>query len=253
MDQTLARGMALLEILSAADRPLGVSDLARQARTTKSSTHRYLQTLVQLGYAANREGQYAATLRVWHLGSRVIERLDLRRVVRPIMDRLAQSTLETVHLAIFDGLEICYIDKAEGVHSIRAYAEIGGRAPAHCVSAGKIFMAFHPPALAAVLEAPRRRFTQRTMTDKAAIRREATAVRQRGIAVNRGEWEPDVCGISAPIWNADGQLAAAIGLTLPSLRFTAASRQRLSDSVRHAAREASHALGAPSEQQADVA
>lgn len=244
MDKTIVKGMQVLEALVAAHEPMGVSELARQVGLTKSNVHRYLQTFVALGYVSAANARYAATLKVWQQGAKVIERLDLRRTIRPIMDRLARATLETVHLAIADGADVIYIDKAEGVHSVRAFSEIGERAPTHCSATGKIFLAFHPTALRETLDAPLRAYTARTIVDPAALTAAVEAVRAAGIAINRGEWEAAVGGVAAPVLGPDNRIVAAMGLALPLSRFGEEQSATLVTQVRAAAVEASRALGA---------
>ena len=244
MDKTIVKGMAVLEALIASPESMGVSELARLVGLTKSNIHRTLQTFVELGYVSTINGRYTATLKIWQQGAKVIERLDLRHTIRPIMDRLARATLETVHLAISAGPEVIYIDKSEGVHSVRAFSEVGERAPAHCSATGKIFLAFHPTALRETTVQPLRGFTPRTITEPDQLEAAVETVRQAGIAVNRGEWEAAVGGVSAPVWGPDNQLIAAMGLALPLSRLTDENQATLITQVRAAAAEASRALGA---------
>lgn len=244
MDKTLVKGITVLEALVAAPEPLGVSELARQLGLTKSNIHRYLQTFTALGYVVGNGGRYAPTLKIWQQGARVIERLDLRRTVRPIMERLARGTLETVHLAISEGADVIYVDKAEGVHSVRAFSEIGERAPAHCSATGKIFLAFHPTAMRDTLAVPLRRYTPRTITDPDALAAAIEDVRRTGVAVNGGEWEASVGGVAAPVWGPNNQIVAAMGLTLPLDRYTDENAGALIENVQSAATDASRALGA---------
>ncbi|MEG3151326.1 IclR family transcriptional regulator [Sphingomonas sp. ZT3P38] len=248
MDKTIVKGMQVLEALVAAPEPMGVSELARQVGLTKSNVHRYLQTFIALGYATSTNSRYAATLKIWQQGAKVIERLDLRRSIRPIMDQLARATLETVHLAISDGADVIYIDKSEGVHSVRAFSEIGERAPTHCSATGKVFLAFHPTALRETLERPLRAYTPRTIVDPDALTAAVDAVREAGIAMNRGEWETAVGGIAAPVWGPDNQIIAAMGLALPLSRLSEENSATLVTQVRAAAAEASRALGASAPQ-----
>lgn len=244
MDKTIAKGLMVLEALIAAREPVGVSDLARRLGLTKSNTHRYLQTFVELGYATTAEGRYSASLKIWQQGAKVIERLDLRRTIRPIMERLARATMETVHLAIFEGPDVIYVEKAEGVHSVRAFSEIGERAPAHCSATGKIFLAYQSGALRDALAQPLRAYTPRTITDPAELENAVAEVRAAGHAINRGEWESAVGGVAAPVLGADDRIIASMGLTLPLTRFTAENQAALVMQVRTAAAEASRALGA---------
>jgi DNA-binding IclR family transcriptional regulator len=248
MDKTIVKGIAVLEAVIAARDPVGISELAQQLGFTKSNVHRYLQTFVSLGYVVSNGGRYAPTLKVWQQGARVIERLDLRRTIRPIMDRLAKQTLETVHLAISEGAEVIYIDKSEGIHSVRAFSEIGERAPAHCSATGKIFLAYHPTAMRDTLTGSLRRYTPRTIVEPDALEAAAEEVRLSGVAINRGEWEAAVGGVAAPVWGPDDQILASMGLTLPLSRYTEENAAALIAHVRAAAAEASRALGASAEQ-----
>ncbi len=247
MDKTIVKGIAVLEAVIAARDPVGISELAQRLGFTKSNVHRYLQTFVGLGYVVSSGGRYAPTLKIWQQGARVIERLDLRRAIRPIMDRLAQQTLETVHLAISEGPEVIYIDKSEGVHSVRAFSEIGERAPAHCSATGKIFLAYHPTAMHDTLAGPLTRYTARTIVDPETLGTTVDEVRSTGVAINRGEWEVSVGGVAAPVWGPDDQIIAAMGLTLPLIRYTDENAAALIAQVRAAAADASRALGASSE------
>lgn len=244
MDKTIVKGMGLLEAVITAREPVGVSELARRLDLTKSNVHRYLQTFVALGYISASDGRYAPTLKIWQQGARVIERLDLRRAIRPIMDKLARETRETVHLAISEGADVIYIDKAEGIHSVRAFSEIGERAPAHCSAAGKIFLAFHPTAMLDTLAGPLQQYTARTIVDPEALAAEVEAVRRTGVAINRGEWETSVGGVAAPVWGPDDQIIASMGLTVPLSRYTEEYGATLVSQVRAAATDASRALGA---------
>lgn len=244
MDKTIVKGMGLLEAVITARDPVGVSELARQLDLTKSNVHRYLQTFAALGYISASNGRYAPTLKIWQQGARVIERLDLRRTIRPIMDQLARETRETVHLAISEGPEVIYIDKAEGVHSVRAFSEIGERAPAHCSAAGKIFLAFHPTAMRDTLAGPLRHYTPLTIVEPKALADEVEEVRNTGVAINRGEWETSVGGVAAPVWGPDDQIIASMGLTVPLSRYNDEYCATLVTHVRTAAAEASRALGA---------
>jgi len=248
MDKTIVKGMTVLEALIAAPEPMGISELSRQLGLTKSNIHRYLQTFSELGYVQANGGRYSATLKIWQQGAKVIERLDLRCAIRPVMDRLARATLETVHLAISDGADVIYVDKAEGVHSVRAFSEIGERAPAHCSATGKVFLAYHPTALQETLAGALRYYTPRTIVDSDALAAAVEEVRISGIAINRGEWEVSVGGVAAPVWGPDDQIIAAIGLTLPLVRYTDDNSASLIAQVRAAAAEASRELGASAQQ-----
>ena len=138
MNNTLIKGLQLLEALAGRDSPAGVSELASELGMGKSNVHRTLQALVETGYVAKDEarGTYFASLKIWEIGARVISRLDVRRAASPAMQWLLEQSRETVHLSVLDGGQVVYIDKLDSPEPVRAYSEIGGRAPASCVATG---------------------------------------------------------------------------------------------------------------------
>jgi DNA-binding IclR family transcriptional regulator len=123
-DKGAAKVLRILEHLAQADRPVGVAELASALRLSKSSVHRPLTTLVELGYVRQETltARYAASLKMWEVGSAVLDRLDLKRVAAEPMTELAGKTRETVHLSILDGKHVVHIDKIECEHAIRAYS-----------------------------------------------------------------------------------------------------------------------------------
>ena len=105
-------------------------------------------------------------------------------MARPILDDLAKTTGETVHLVLLDKDTAIYVEKVESPNAIRMYSQIGKRAPLHCTGVGKAIFAFLPTEqretlLAAELE----RFTNNTITDPDVICSQLAQIRQCGYAV----------------------------------------------------------------------
>jgi DNA-binding IclR family transcriptional regulator len=222
MDKTFHKGLLLLEALAHSDRPRGVTELARELGWNKSNVHRSLATLVSLGYVRKNPetGGYEMSLRLWELGSRIINRLSLKPAAFPFMQRLAERTRETVHLSILDGLDVVYVDKIDSPEPVRAYSTVGGRAPAYCVATGKAMLAFQPDAVLAGLRFSNlKAHTEWTITKKEAFLEEMERIRQTGYSVNRGEWRSAVRGLAAPIFGAGNRPVAAIGLSGPRARL----------------------------------
>jgi len=221
MDTTLLKGLAVLEALAASREPRGVTELAHELGLLKSNVHRLLQTLAARGYVRKdaASGRYECTLRIWELGALVAGRLDVRRVARPHAAALAERTAETVHVSVLDGTEVLYIDKVESPHPVRAYSQVGGRAPAYCVATGKALLAHAPDEVVAGLGGELGRYTPRTITDPEALRKELRRVREVGYAVNRGEWREAVGGLAAPVFDVSRAAVAAIGLSGPTDRL----------------------------------
>src|SRR3954470_20840212 len=105
--QSLERGLAILSSYHS-DRPLiGVSELSRELALSRSTAHRYIATLAQLGYLQQDPGskRYRLGPKVLDLGFSAINSMDLREVAAPHLRALSDETGFTVNLAILDGVD----------------------------------------------------------------------------------------------------------------------------------------------------
>lgn len=247
MDSTLAKGLAVMEWLARRQQPARVTDVALAFGLARSNAHRTLQTLVECGWAMQdaATSTYRPSLRLFELGARVGEAADIQALVRPHLAVLAQATGETIHLATLDGAEIVYLDKFDSPLPVSAYSRIGGRAPACCVASGKALLAATPLDVAALsaLFGTLVAHTPNSITDFDALHAELHRTRTRGYAENREEWRLGVCGLGAPLFNARGEPVAAVGMSVPSIRFTRAQARAFAGQLLACARDASAALG----------
>jgi len=221
MEKTVLKGLTVMETLVRSDAACSVAQLARDLRLTKSNVHRLLRTLVTSGYAKylSDTRRYEASLKLWELGTLMLSRLDLKVIAAPRLQELAARTHESVHLSIFDGGDTVYIDKIEGLHPVRAYSRIGGRAPAYCVATGKVLLAHQRPEVIARIAAHLERFTPQTITEPQLLYEELERVRRDGYAINRGQWREGVGGVAAPIRDGSGAVVAAVGISGPTDRL----------------------------------
>ncbi|WP_162334300.1 IclR family transcriptional regulator [Mycobacterium basiliense] len=246
MDSTLLKGLRVLECLARSGEPRRVTDVARELELARSNVHRTLATLVEAGYVDvdPQSHRYTCTLRLFELGSRVAEGIEVKSAARPFMQTLGIQTQETVHLAVLRGAEVVYLDKVESPQPVRAYSSVGGRAPAHCVASGKALLsALSMDQLASALpgeDLPR--WTGRTIPTMQSLKVELAKIRDRGYADNRGEWRADVGGIAASVSEASGAAVAAIGISGPIERVTR-HHDEFRDAVVAAAQAISRALG----------
>lgn len=243
MNNTLVKGLKLLETLARRGQAMGVSELALALGMPKSGAHRLLQALVDERYVVREgEGRYCASIKLWELGSAALAGFDLRRHADTVMESLMQQTGESVHLSVLDGQEVVYVHKIDSPNPVRAYTQIGGRAPANCVATGKAMMAFRNPRWLA--DAARRLVvaTERTVADPGVFLAEMQRVRRNGYAVNRGEWRSTVNGLAAPIFDGSGGVIAALGISGPDNRLKPTRLRELAQPVCEAARQLSAGL-----------
>jgi IclR family transcriptional regulator, pca regulon regulatory protein len=218
--QSLERGLAILSAFKAGRPALGVSELARELKLSRSTTHRYVATLTVLGYlqqdVATRK--YRVGPRVFDLAFSAIDSMELREIAARHLRLLSDETGHTVNMAILDGADIVYVERCRssrnGQRAIDLALHVGSRLPAYCTSMGKVLLAFLPTperedALGGV------RFMRRgpnTLTTKAGLLAELELVREQGLAVNNEELAYGLRSIAVPVRSRDGGVVAAINL-----------------------------------------
>lgn len=244
MDKTAAKAFRAFEHLCRLGRPMGVSDLATRMKITKSNAFRVFRTLVELGYVQQLEsGDYAPTLKMWELGNLCIGRIDYVQVAKPYLRNLNETTGESVYLATVSGPSVVYLDVLESSYPIRINACVGGSAPPHCSASGKLLLAFNPLFAEEYLAQPLERYTTRTPTKPAEVRRILETVRKNGYALNDGEWNEGICGASAPIHSAYREGVAAIGITALKERTNRTKLLGFAEKLKHIAARISRDLG----------
>lgn len=245
MNNTLVKGIAVLELLAHSDRPLSLTQIAAELHIAKSNVHRLMQALVDLRYVLRHEESsgYSASIKLWELGTAVLGKLDLRRHAEQQMNMLQENTGETVHLSVLDREEVVYVHKVESMNPVRAYTQIGGRVPAHCVATGKALLAYRSEGALLEMSGRLESHTSNTIIDPAQFLKEMKKIRAQGYAMNRGEWRESVWGIAAPIMGAKGAAIAAVGISGPADRIRKKSLQGSATLVSAAAAAISEKLG----------
>ncbi|MGO9248887.1 MAG: IclR family transcriptional regulator [Solirubrobacteraceae bacterium] len=221
--QSLERGLAILGCFTPKRPVLGIADIADELGMSRSTTHRYVITLVALGYleqGASRK--YRLGLRVTDLGMSALNSTGLREHSHPYLEELRQRTSYTTSLSVLDGADVLYIDRARsfrrGQNKIDLGLHPGSRLPAYCTSMGKILLAYLPEReqqdLLAELKLTKR--GPNTITNKKALRDELDEVAEAGFAVNDEELAPELHAISAPVRNESREVVAAVNMAAHS-------------------------------------
>ena len=250
--QSLERGLAILSAFRSSQPLLGVSELAREVGLGRSTTHRYVATLTDLGYleqdAASR--RYRLGPRVLDLGFSAIHSMELRELSVPYLQRLSDETGHTVNMALLDDTDIVYIERCrssrQGQREIDLNLHVGSRLPAYCTSMGKVLLANLPESRRDEL-LDRTELLQRgpnTLTSRTKLLAELERVRDVGLAVNNEELAFGLRSIAAPVHGHDGEVVAAINLAVHRSWVSMEDLvRRLSPALRGAAAEISSRLG----------
>ena len=221
--KSLFKMLDVLECFSAVDRALTVIEMARRTGLPRTTVHRIVDSLRALGFLeqdASRE-RYRLGLKLFELGNTALTNLPLYREARPYVDTLARLSGEDVHLCVFDGSQMVFVERAERdagrPHNTVTRMEAS---PCHSTGVGKAALAFQPEvAVERVVRLGLRPFTRNTIVDAGALRRELAAIRARGYSIDDCEHEPDLRCVGAPIRNAAGRVFAAISASGPARRL----------------------------------
>lgn len=245
--QVLDRALAALAILANSSSDCSLAELCPAMKLHKSTVHRLMMVLEQhrLVVKNPETGRYRLGLRLYELGSRAIDGLDLRGRARPFLDRLQAEFDETVFFCILDEGQVFYVEKVESKRSVRTACTVGSRAPAYCTAVGKAMLAELPEA--EVNKIVRRwglkPVTPNTITTTRALKAELKAVRSRGYAIDDEEKEEGLRCVGAAVRSHSGKLAAAMSVSGPAFRMTKERVPEIGRALMEAAAKLSAELG----------
>jgi Transcriptional regulator len=244
-NSAVARTMAVLEALSG-HRDINLERLAEQTGLPKATLIRFLGTLISLGYVyRDPNDQYSLTLRMFSVGSRGLEHLDLVSIARPIAEELAEEFGETVHMGILEGDSAIYVLKVESKYNIRMHSRVGKSIPLYCTAIGKTLLSGltageFSKILAGLKMVP---FTKNTLKTHMALKTEIAAIQKKHYAIDREEHEAEVTCIAAPVRDHAGAIVAAISASWPLFRYEKKSEPIYVERIQAAAERISGRLG----------
>ena len=244
--QSVERAAALLRLLAAGSRRLGIAELAGALGLAKGTVHGILRTLHDVGFVEQDEetGKYQLGAALLHLGSSYLDVNELRTRALNWSDALAARSHEAVYIGtVHDGSVLVVHHVFRPDDSMQAL-EVGALLPVHATALGKVLMAFDP-VMAGELDAPHERFTEHTLTDPEALSAELEEVRGRGWAADVEEHGKGLVSVGAPIYGRQEVVVGAISISGAVERLCSEGEVRMDlvSYVRDAARSITRDLG----------
>jgi DNA-binding IclR family transcriptional regulator len=217
----------------------GVTELAATLDRSKSTVHKHLATLRDLGYVTKVGDTYTLGLRFLGLGDRARDRTGMYEVAKAETDDLVESVGERVQVMVEEEGRGIYIYQAKTEQAIRTDSHIGTTVTLHATAVGKSYLAFLPTekrdALLDDLELDSR--TENTLTDRTELVEELDAVRDRGYAFNDEERIAGMHAVGAPILSDDDRVLGAISVSGPTTRLSGSwYREEVPELVQQSAR-----------------
>lgn len=212
--KSVASALALLDCFLE-DEELGVTDVARRLGVAKSTAHRLLTTLVSRDLVEQNPetGRYRLGLHLFELGHLALERMELRRRSKTLLEHLREASGWTVHLSIRQGADSLFLERLVTLRGMQAMDQYRRRWPLHATSSGKVICAYDPEAAHARLEAGLPGFTPHTITSVPEFRAELDRIRRQGYATSQGELMESLASVAAPVLDPHGIAIAAISIT----------------------------------------
>jgi DNA-binding IclR family transcriptional regulator len=246
MLQTIQKAGELLALYDREHTEWGVREVAEKLKMAKSSTHDLMSSLAKQGFLSKTEGnRYRLGWRLVTLSEVLLATTELRQEAHPVMEELVARYQETIHLAVLDDTQAVYVDKLEGRQAVRVeLTSLGARLYAHCSALGKVLLAYssEEEVRRIIKTAGLPSFTPNTITDEEELQQTLVKIRKQEYAYDLEEIMPDLCCVSAPIYNHLGKVIAAISMSIPAYRFRR-SQTEYRDAVMRAARSISKRLG----------
>ena len=241
--QVLERTFALLDMLAAQPEPVSLKEISERTGLHPSTAHRILNDLT-LGRYVDRPqaGSYRLGMRLLELGNLVKDRIDVREAALGPMRELHKLTHQAVNLSMRQGDEIIYVERSYSERSgMQVVRTVGGRAPLHLTSVGKLFLAHDKPSRVRsyATRTGLTGHTRNSITDIGRLERELTTVRSTGLARDDEELELGVRCMAAGIFDDQGKLLAGLSISAPADRL----EESWLDRVRQTAAQISAALG----------
>lgn len=240
------RVMRIVGVLASKHEGLTLAELSTRTSVPKTSLLSLLRTLDSGGYVESADGLYTLGPESFVLGAVIARRGPFPDNLRPLLAALHRQCGETVILSVpgDNWRDIVYVDLIESAHSLRFRVSVGARDPLYGTALGLSMLAFAPPEV-------RERYVQAvelkplggaTITTKKALARALAGARGHGVLMIPSGINENVTAIAAPVFDAGGQVTAAVGLAGLSSHVSR-DEKRLSDLVARTGRNMSRALG----------
>lgn len=208
----LARGLSVIETFSPETPVMTLTEVAVRTGMAPATARRALFTLQQLGYVGTVGKRFVLKPKVLLLGSAFLSSMNLRELVQPYLQELADRFRDATSLAVLDGDHVIYIAHVPSNRRIRYNGSVGFRSPAHATSLGLAQWAHLDTAdiEALLAKAPFPAYTSKTFTTAAQIRTALDDVRRLGYATSNEQLEYDVIAVSVPVRDSAGRVIGAV-------------------------------------------
>lgn len=243
---TVTRVLDILDMVASSERPLTPTDLAQALNIPKASLHRLVATMEQQGYLQTRMNQRGlqAGHRLNRVALGVLASGPLQAQRRTILAALSKEIGETCNIAVPDGSEMIYFDRAETHWPVRVQLQVGSRVPAYATAGGKMYLSSLPQAKrdALISHIQLIPHTKNSILDASELHAELDNTAERGYALDNEEYIDGMVAMAVPITNEENRLFATLSFHAPCMRVPFASLTEFLPQVQRASAKLSSLL-----------
>jgi len=251
----LDRAIAILKIFRTGEPSLSLSEIAARTELHVSTCLRILSVLRRHGLVSKDEdsGRYRLGYEVLALAEIARSSGGLVDLARPMLRELSQNFNETAAISVRAGDSRIDLDQVVGEQSVRRVITLGVKKPLYAGAASRVLLSgLSDKELEGYLQRTSlERLASRTITDPEELKESLRRIRRDGYAESvKEQFEESGAGVVAPVYDARGQLIAAVGVSVPQFRFTRELRAKLIPAVKETAARISRAIGGSGAQRA---
>ncbi len=201
---SIKKAFEIISLISRAKEPMGVSQIAKELGYSKGTVFGILKTLEDLGVLVQDQGNktYGLGITLVELGRSAYNRMEIRAISRPFMERLMEQTGGTVFLGVLNNRHVTILEVVESNRAMKITSPKGVSIPLFAAAVGKVMLSFFDQRTCeGLLKEGLPRYTHKTITDTEAFLKEVSKAKELGYAKDEEEYMPGVWAVAAPIRN----------------------------------------------------
>ena len=216
--QAVERSARLLQCLVESDRALSIGELSLATGLHQTTTSRLVGALERHGILARegRRGPVRPGPALLRLAYSPFAQRRLVKIAEPVLYEVNAATRETVNLTTCVGNQLDHVSQVNSPYVVGLTNWLRRAVPLHCSSTGRVFLAFGEATLP---PRPLERLNEFTVTDRKVLSEALETVRQQRCSITIDEFEVGLSGVAAPVFDAVGEVIAAISVSGPSIRL----------------------------------
>lgn len=254
--QTVEKALRVVDTVASYQEPMRLTELAHAADMNISTMSRLLDSLERHGYVRRDmlTDRYRLGYKFLHFANVVRLQSNFDEIASEALDRLARETDETATLSILVGQQAMVAVRVVPPSVQNTRLAVGMLQQLHCTAAGKAILAYQSDdEIERVLSSELMKYTNETIIEADALRKELERVRDCGFALSFGEWDRDLAGIAAPVIHQTGTAIASCGVVGSLHRIQRRDLRELAPTVMSAAMEITRNIGGiPKKEEANL-